>query len=108
MKQTPPRTHKEALQDMGAKLGYLRNLARNLAEYEVPALAMAALPDGRERAKLLAACASNLAEEPAVVLPGDASAAARAVQDILVTAAVMMRDIDELLELRREPFQATA
>lgn len=107
MKQTPPHTHKEALQDMGRKLSELRGLARNLASHEVPALAMAALPDGRERAKLLAACNANLVDEPAQVLAGDASPAALAVQEILVTAAAMLRDLEELEALRREPFKAT-
>ncbi len=108
MKQTPPRTHKEALQDMGDKLRNLRGLALNLASHEVPALAMAALPDGRERAKLLAACNANLADEPARVLAGNASPAALAVQEILVTAAEMLRGLEALEALRREPFKATA
>jgi nitroreductase len=108
MKQNPPRTHKEVLQDMGHHLTVLRSLARNLAERELPALALAALPDGRERVRLLAACASNLAEEPARVLPGDASATALAMQEILVTAAAMLSDLEGLDALRREPFEAAA
>jgi hypothetical protein len=108
MKQTPPRTHKEALQDMGNKLLALRGLASNLASHEVPALAMAALPDGCEQAKLLAACNAKLADEPARVLAGDASPAALAIQEIVVTAAAMLRDLEELEALRREPFKAMA
>jgi hypothetical protein len=105
--QTPHRTHKEALQDMGCKLSDLDGLTALLVS-EIEALALATLPDGRERAKLLAACNAKLVDEPARVLAGDASPVALAIQEILVTAAEMLRGLEELKALRREPFKATA
>lgn len=110
--QTPPRTHKEALQDMGNTLNDLNGLVRMLTQ-ELAAIAMAALPDDRDRAQLVAACnkepfSDAMADDYGLTRNFDDHSAvpvlARLLSDAIGSAADIAREVKELKALRREPF----
>lgn len=108
--QTPPRTAKESLTDMGNHIEGLEALANELAS-ELATLAMATLPDGKHRARLLAAArkqplASAFPED--YHIGGEAPEVAKLISKALGSAACMAREVEELKQLRMEPFKRQA
>lgn len=115
--QTPPRTAKESLIDMGSHLQDIAGLLDGLTR-ELAAVAKAALPEGRNRSRLVAACEKRpfwdaMSDDYCAVSESGAwgespPQMAKLLSDAIGSAADIARELKELKALQRQPFTRRA